>query len=179
MSYDDPGASLTFLDPDEEGVVGADTQGEDFRFDFTVPSQDPRQGGLSLHSQSIEDKIYLVCLFRVFCQICFKMNFAHRMVYRYLRVMRKNRSINLALTSHPESRRSSHCKTSGLKTTRKTVTRPTRQTFCQSALVDTAATTIPPASSNATCATNGFAMRGETLPVPTSSTTWSGPSTKK
>ena len=48
------GASMSFLDPDEEdNVVNADTQGEEFRFDFTVPSQqtqnDHRPGG---HHQS-------------------------------------------------------------------------------------------------------------------------------
>jgi len=65
MSYDDPGASLTFLDPDEDGIVGADTQGDDFHFDFTVPSQDHHSRhqagaiGSSLHSQSVDDKLFL------------------------------------------------------------------------------------------------------------------------
>ena len=43
-SLDGPGfgetaSSLTFQDPDEEDEVGIDTQADDFRFDFTIPSQ--------------------------------------------------------------------------------------------------------------------------------------------
>ena len=54
------GASMSFLDPDEEdNVVNADTQGEEFRFDFTVPSQqtqnDHRPGG---HHQSASNQLY-------------------------------------------------------------------------------------------------------------------------
>ncbi len=31
--------TLTFLDPEEAELVAGDTQGDDYRFDFTVPSQ--------------------------------------------------------------------------------------------------------------------------------------------
>ena len=63
MSYfDDPvsglgSASLTFLDPDED-VVNADTQGEEFRFDFTVPTQSQTQN--ERQTANITDKLYLV-----------------------------------------------------------------------------------------------------------------------
>ncbi len=43
--------TLTFLDPDEDGLVRPDTQAEDFRFQFTLPSQD--YGGHGLHSLSM------------------------------------------------------------------------------------------------------------------------------
>ena len=61
MSYFDDGlgtASLTFLDPDEDIVVNADTQGEEFRFDFTVPTQSQTQN--ERQTANITDKLYLV-----------------------------------------------------------------------------------------------------------------------
>ena len=36
---------LTFQDPDEDDEVGVDTQADDFRFDFTLPSQNFGAGG--------------------------------------------------------------------------------------------------------------------------------------
>lgn len=61
MSFDGGGgaASLTFLDPDEDEdaglVVGADTQAEDFRFNFTLPSQEFRSSSLS--AASLDDQL--------------------------------------------------------------------------------------------------------------------------
>ena len=72
MSYfDDPSgggglgsASLTFLDPDED-VVNADTQGEEFRFDFTVPSQTQHTQNDTRHQHhtgNVADSLYMVSL---------------------------------------------------------------------------------------------------------------------
>lgn len=51
MSVDTYGPSsqtLTFLDTEENDLIGADTQGTDFDFrDFTLPSQSQTQGGAS------------------------------------------------------------------------------------------------------------------------------------
>ena len=33
--------SLSFLDPDDEAMALGPTQGDEFRFDFTIPSQNP------------------------------------------------------------------------------------------------------------------------------------------
>ena len=58
--------TLTFLDPDEDGLVRPDTQAEDFRFQFTLPSQD-YGGGLnslsmsaSLDDEQLKDGIRMV-----------------------------------------------------------------------------------------------------------------------
>jgi hypothetical protein len=43
--------TLTFLDPDEDGFVRPDTQADEFRFQFTLPSQDYGVGvGVGLNS---------------------------------------------------------------------------------------------------------------------------------
>lgn len=56
--------SLTFFDPDEDGFVRPDTQAEDFRFNFTMPSQDFGGVGvglnLSLDDQQLKDGIKMV-----------------------------------------------------------------------------------------------------------------------
>ena len=46
--------SLTFLDPDEDTFVRPDTQAEDFRFQFTLPSQD--YGGVNFNNLSLDDQ---------------------------------------------------------------------------------------------------------------------------
>ena len=38
--FSESAASLTFHDPDDDNEVGIDTQADDFRFNFTLPSQD-------------------------------------------------------------------------------------------------------------------------------------------
>jgi hypothetical protein len=57
--------SLTFLDPDEDNFVRPDTQAEDFRFQFTLPSQDyagVNFNNLSLEDQQLEDGIRMVII---------------------------------------------------------------------------------------------------------------------
>jgi hypothetical protein len=55
--FGESAASLTFLDPDED--VGIDTQAEDFRFNFTLPSQDfgGDHGGVSMSGSSLDDQL--------------------------------------------------------------------------------------------------------------------------
>ena len=43
--FGETASSLTFQDPDEDDEVGVDTQADDFRFDFTLPSQNFGAGG--------------------------------------------------------------------------------------------------------------------------------------
>ena len=38
--FGESAASMTFFDPDDEDSLGVDTQADDFRFNFTLPSQD-------------------------------------------------------------------------------------------------------------------------------------------
>ena len=69
--------TLTFLDPDEDGLVRPDTQAEDFRFQFTLPSQD-HFGGLnslsmsaSLDDEQLQDGIRMVRILFVVNQSLF------------------------------------------------------------------------------------------------------------
>ena len=61
--------TLTFLDPDEDGLVRPDTQAEDFRFQFTLPSQDFGAGinslsmSASLDDEQLKDGIRMVSKF--------------------------------------------------------------------------------------------------------------------
>ena len=58
-------SDLTFQDPDDEDEVGVDTQADDFRFNFTIPSQNfgaaGNFGGLaSQNDQVIFSKLFLI-----------------------------------------------------------------------------------------------------------------------
>ena len=45
VGFGETASSLIFQDPDEDDEVGVDTQADDFRFDFTLPSQNFGAGG--------------------------------------------------------------------------------------------------------------------------------------
>ena len=65
--FGETASSLTFQDPDEDDEVGVDTQADDFRFDFTLPSQNFGAGGAGnfggLASQSQNQFGDKVCIF--------------------------------------------------------------------------------------------------------------------
>ena len=61
--FSESAASLTFHDPDDDNEVGIDTQADDFRFNFTLPSQDFQNYGassLSFDDDRLEDNIKMV-----------------------------------------------------------------------------------------------------------------------
>ena len=61
--FGESAASLTFHDPDDEPEVEIDTQADDFRFNFTLPSQDFQNYGansLSFDDDRLEDNIKMV-----------------------------------------------------------------------------------------------------------------------
>ena len=63
--FGESASSLTFHDPDEEPEVDIDTQADDFRFNFTLPSQDFQNYGansLSYDDDRLEDNIKMVIL---------------------------------------------------------------------------------------------------------------------
>ena len=55
--FGDSAASLTFHDPDE--ILGVDTQADEFRFNFTLPSQD-NFNSLDDVDQQLQDNIKMV-----------------------------------------------------------------------------------------------------------------------
>ena len=55
MDFGESAASLTFHDPDD--ALGVDTQADDFRFQFTLPSQDFSN---SLDDHQLQDNIKMV-----------------------------------------------------------------------------------------------------------------------
>ena len=74
--FGETASSLTFQDPDEDDEVGVDTQADDFRFDFTLPSQNfgggggaGNFGGLASQSNQFSDK---VCFFLNYFEISHK-----------------------------------------------------------------------------------------------------------
>ena len=66
--FSESAASLTFHDPDDDNEVGIDTQADDFRFNFTLPSQDFQNYGassLSFDDDRLEDNIKMVKIAKI------------------------------------------------------------------------------------------------------------------
>ena len=65
LDFGETAASLTFHDPDDPEIIGIDTQADDFRFNFTLPSQgfsltDHEQEKITEHNIKMVERLTLV-----------------------------------------------------------------------------------------------------------------------